>query len=57
MKLRITASGIYGANGEYPIGHEFETDAAIPDGWAGKVLVVEEAPKPAAKAVVNPKAE
>ena len=57
MKLRIVAGGIFGAEGEYPVGYEFETDAAIPDGWAGKVIVIEDEPKPKAKAITNPKGE
>lgn len=55
MKIRIIAGGIYGAAGEYPIGHEFETAGPIPDGWTDKVEVVETEPVADAKAVVNPK--
>jgi hypothetical protein len=57
MKLRIIAGGIFGANGEYAVGHEFETDAEIPAGWAGKVIIIEDEPNSDAKAVTNPKAK
>ena len=56
MKLRIVAGGIFGAEGEYPVGYEFEA-AYLPEGWAGKVIVIEDEPKPKAKAITNPKGE
>jgi len=56
MKIRITASGIYGANGEIPIGTELEVQAA-PKGWAGRYEVVGKAPAKDAEPVTNPKAD
>ncbi len=53
MKIRITAPGIFGAKGEIPVGAEFEI-SAIPEGWTGRVAVLEEGPKPEAKPVTNP---
>ena len=55
MRLRIIAGGIFGADGELPVGFEFDTVSEIPAGWAGKIIVIEDEPKPAAKAVTNPK--
>lgn len=43
MKIRITASGIYGADGEVPIGTEFDVSEA-PVGWEGRFEIVQEAP-------------
>lgn len=42
MKIRITGRGIYsGPNAkELPIGHEMNVDA-IPDGWAGRCIVLD----------------
>ena len=50
-RIRIIGAGIYGAptdenpSGEYPIGHEFETDADLPDGWVGRAEIVNAKPK------------
>lgn len=53
MKIRIIAGGIFGADGEIPIGTEIELKSA-PEAWAGRYVVVgEDAPK-GAKAVTNP---
>ena len=47
IKIRITAAGIHGKpteenpTGEYPVGYEFETDAEMPAGWAGRAEVVQ----------------
>jgi hypothetical protein len=57
-RIRITGAGIYGQptdnnpTGEIPIGTEFETDAALPTGWAGRAVIVGEEPKPGAQFVV-----
>lgn len=59
IKIRITGPGIHGKptddnpTGEYPIGHEFETDAAFPAGWAGRAEVVQGEPKAGSKPVTN----
>lgn len=39
MKIEITAGGIYGANGEIPVGTELTVKEA-PLGWAGRYRVV-----------------
>lgn len=46
-RIRITGPGIFGARvtddnvrGEYPVGHEFDTDADLPAGWAGKAEII-----------------
>lgn len=50
-RIRITGAGIHGAptlanpTGEFPIGHEFETDADLPAGWVGRAEIVGEKPK------------
>jgi hypothetical protein len=44
MRIRITAGGIYGANGEVAIGTELELKEA-PKGWAGRYVVIGEDPK------------
>ena len=56
MKIRIIAGGIYGANGELPIGSEHEISGPIPDGWAERVEIVPVA-SPDAKPITNPKAK
>ena len=53
MRIRIIAGGIFGNDGEYPIGTEFDVDA-IPPGWARKVEVIKDDPAPEAVAVTNP---
>lgn len=58
-KIRITGAGIYGQptdenpSGEYPVGYEFETEAAMPPGWAGRAIVVGEEPAEGSAFVVN----
>lgn len=48
--IRITGRGIHGLptadnpTGEYPIGHEFETDADLPLGWVGRAVIVGDEP-------------
>lgn len=39
MKIRITATGIYGANGEIPVGTEL-TVKEEPLGWKGRYEIV-----------------
>lgn len=53
MKIRITAGGIYGRDGEIPIGAEFDVEEA-PEAWAGRFEVVGKAPAKDAVAVTNP---
>jgi len=55
MKIKIIAGGIYGGNGELPIGSEHEISGDIPAGWMERVEIVDE-PKKAAKPITNPKA-
>lgn len=55
MKIRIIAGGIYGGNGELPIGSEHVIGGNIPDGWAGKVEILADEPK--GEPVTNPKRE
>ena len=55
MKIRIIAGGIYGGDGELPIGSEHIIGGNIPEGWAGKVEVVSDEPK--GEPVTNPKRE
>lgn len=50
MRIRITASGIYGADGEVPVGTEFEIKNE-PTGWAGRYMVL--AKTKGKKAVTN----
>lgn len=52
MKIRIIANGIFGADGEIPIGTEFDVKDE-PKGWAGRYEVVSTPKK--RKAVTNPK--
>jgi len=58
-RIRITGSGIHGLkptddnpSGEYPIGHEFETDSDLPAGWVGRAVIVGEEPKEGAEFIV-----
>lgn len=59
-RIRITAGGIYGApteanpSGEYPVGHEFETEADLPAGWVGRAEVLGDDPAEGSVAIVNP---
>lgn len=53
MKIRIIAGGIYGKDGEIPIGTELDVKDE-PTGWAGRYEVVgKDAPAEAAP-VINP---
>lgn len=58
-RIRITGRGIFGGitdenpSGEYPIGHEFDTDSDLPAGWVGRAEIVGEAPKEGAVALTN----
>ena len=54
MRIRIIAGGIFGNDGEYPIGTELEA-AEVPLGWKSKVEVIKADPSPDAVAVTNPK--
>lgn len=54
MKIRIIAKGIWGANGEIPVGAEFTISGDVPPGWAERVEVIEEAPADAAP-ITNPR--
>jgi hypothetical protein len=44
MRIRITAGGIYGAGGELPVGTELDIAGPIPEGWAARCEVVQDAP-------------
>lgn len=51
-RIRITGKGIHGLpatdenpTGEYPIGHEFETESPLPPGWVGRAQIVGEEPE------------
>ena len=52
MKIRITAGGIFGADGETPVGTEL-TVKDEPKGWDGRYEVIGE--DEGKKAVTNPK--
>ena len=39
MRIKITGRGIYGAEGEIPVGKEFTVES-IPKPWAGKVTII-----------------
>jgi hypothetical protein len=61
MKIRIIAGGVFGLpptdenpTGEYPVGHEFETSAKLPEGWKGKYHVVEHGAVEGSTAITNP---
>ena len=43
MRIRITASGIYGNSGEIPVGTEFDVSHS-PEGWDGRFEIVSDAP-------------
>lgn len=53
MKIRIVAGGIYGVDGEIPIGTEFDVENE-PTGWVGRYEIVAGAPKKEAVPVTNP---
>ncbi len=52
MRIRITASGIYGAAGEIPIGEEFDVKEA-PKGWEGRYAVIKADPIKGAAPIPN----
>lgn len=58
-RIRITGRGIFGLinednpSGEYPIGHEFDTEGELPAGWVGRAEIVGEGPKEGAVALTN----
>ena len=60
IRIRITGAGIHGAptadnpTGEYPIGHEFDTDADFPIGWTGRAEVVGKGAKAGSTLITNP---
>lgn len=54
MRIRVIKPGIYGADGQIPVGTEFSIKGEVPAGWAGRVEVIQADPKPEAKAVTNP---
>jgi len=60
-RIRITGAGIFGMpvtaenpTGEYPIGHEFDTDGDLPDGWKGRAEIVGEGAKAGSTPITNP---
>ena len=41
VRIRITRSGIYGANGDIPVGSEFNVkESDIPANWAGRYDII-----------------
>ena len=58
-RIRITGTGLYGQptddnpTGEYPVGHEFETQSELPASWKGRAIVVGDEPKGDETFVVN----
>ena len=56
MKIEITGKGIYGADGEVPIGTTLEVKEE-PKGWAGRYRVVSGGKSDGKTPVVNPKNE
>lgn len=54
MRIQITAPGIFGADGEIPVGTEFTLDEE-PVAWAGRYVVLSTGK--GKTAVTNPKAE
>jgi hypothetical protein len=55
MRIQITAPGIFGADGEIPVGTEITVNEE-PKAWAGRYLVLSRTAKDKT-AVTNPKAE
>lgn len=53
MRIRITSPGIYGADGEVPVGTEFDINGEPPAGWKGRYDVVSSAPKDGSVALTN----
>lgn len=58
VKIQITAGGIYGADGELPIGHEMDLESE-PTAWAGRYVVLSDTKgeKGGKTPVTNPKAD
>lgn len=54
MKIKVIAKGIWGADGELPIGTEFAIGGQIPPGWVELVEVVDEPPAEATP-IINPR--
>lgn len=54
MKIKVIAKGIWGADGELPIGTELTISGQIPPGWAELVEVINEAPA-SAEPITNPR--
>jgi hypothetical protein len=57
MKIRITAGGIYGRDGEVPVGAEFDIADEPPAGWAGRYEIVSGNPAPNAVPIANDEPE
>lgn len=54
MRIKITGRGIYGGDGEIPVGAEFEVKEA-PRNWAGRYVVLDNKLAPQEKVfVANP---
>lgn len=60
IRIRITGQGIHGKptdenpTGEYPVGHEFDTEAEFPEGWKGRAEIVGKGAKEGSTAITNP---
>lgn len=52
QRIKITAGGIFGNDGEIPVGTEFTVSPPLPEGWSGKYEVIGEA-APGAEPVTN----
>lgn len=56
-RYRVTDGGLFGADGELPVGFEFDMKDSVPAGWASKVaLLSSTSVTPAHEPVVNPSA-
>lgn len=55
MKIRIIAGGIYGTDGELPIGSIHEISSPIPAGWLDRVVVIDELPVDAVPVTPSPR--
>jgi hypothetical protein len=55
MKIRVIAGGIFGQDGEIPVGTEFSIKGEVPESWAKKVEVIGKDKADDAEAVTNPK--
>lgn len=56
MRIEITSKGIYGANGEIPVGTEM-TVKDEPTGWVGRYRVIAGGDAKGKEAITNPKAK